>query len=240
MLNKVEEFSSTYIVNIIFNAFLCYTAIVLNTITIHAIRKTSSLPKPLKTLLLSLAASDLSVGLLVHPLNIARLAMLLEQNTENNSTYKNTVKAFLIIGFFVSYASFFGVLALTVDRFFAIHLHLRYQEFVTHKRVVVVVIAMMVLSTFIASFERWVRRDSRLKVHSAIQIVCLAFITILYCKIFSTVRRHKNQIQSLQVHRDEGQNRGMMANPFEACKISGWYILRLSGVFGLLFTTHLL
>ena len=84
-MNEAEEFSSTYIVNIIFNAFLCYTAIMLNSITIHAIRKTSSLPKPLRTLLLSLAVSDLSVGLLVHPLNIARLAMGLEQNTENNT-----------------------------------------------------------------------------------------------------------------------------------------------------------
>ena len=86
-MNEAEEFSSTYIVNIIFNAFLCYTAIMLNSITIHAIRKTSSLPKPLKTLLLNLAVSDLSVGLLVHPLYLAILAMDLEHyNAESNTT----------------------------------------------------------------------------------------------------------------------------------------------------------
>ena len=99
-MSDAEEFSSTYIANIIFNAFLCYTAIMLNSITIHAIRKTSSLPKPLKTLLLSLAVSDLSVGLLVHPLNIALYAMDLEQNTENNTTYNNMIMAFLITAFF--------------------------------------------------------------------------------------------------------------------------------------------
>ena len=140
-MNDAEEFSSTYIVNIIFNAFLCYTAIILNSFTIHAIRKTSSLPKPLKTLLLSLAVSDLSVGLLAHPLYIAIFAMRLEQSTENNTTYRNTFIAFQIIAYFLCCASFFGVLALAVDRFLAIHLHLRYQEVVTHKRVAAVVIS---------------------------------------------------------------------------------------------------
>ena len=61
--------------NCVFNAFLCLTTIVLNIITIQAIRKTSSLPKTLKTLPLSLAASDLGVGLLVQPLYVAILVM---------------------------------------------------------------------------------------------------------------------------------------------------------------------
>ena len=45
-----------------------------NIVTIHAIRKTSSLPKTLKTLVLSLAVSDVGVGLLVQPLYISLLA----------------------------------------------------------------------------------------------------------------------------------------------------------------------
>ena len=40
----------------------------LNIVTIHAIRKTLSLSKPLKLLLLSLAVSDLGVGLTTQPL----------------------------------------------------------------------------------------------------------------------------------------------------------------------------
>ena len=68
---KASEFSdlrSTYIANSAVNIFLrSYTAIILNTIAMHAIRKTSSLPKTLKTLLLSLAVSDVGVGLLGQP-----------------------------------------------------------------------------------------------------------------------------------------------------------------------------
>ena len=216
-MNEARDFSSTFIVNIIFNAFLCYTAIVLNSITIHAIRKTSSLPKPLKTLLLSLAVSDLSVGLLVHPLYIAHLAVGLELNTENNTTHWNTYNSFWITGTFLSWASFFGVLALTVDRFLAIHLHLRYQEFVTHKRVVAVVISIMVLSSFLLPVPWWTSGSFR-QIYTAIEIFCFVILAILYCKIFSTVRRHRNQIQSLQLQ--QGQNREMMVNVARLVKLA--------------------
>ena len=219
-MNEAKEFSSTYIVNIIFNTFLCYTAIVLNSITVHAIRKTTSLPKPLKTLLLSLAVSDLNVGLLVHPLNIAILAMCLQQNTENDTTFSKTVNALHSIRNILARASFFGVLALAVDRFLAIHLHLRYQEFVTHKRVVAVVISIMVFSSFTSSFPWWIQLHDRQTIYISIGIVCLVINTILYCKIYSTVRHHRNKIQSLQVQQDEGQNREMMANIARLVKLA--------------------
>ena len=54
---------------------------VLNIITryIKGSRKTPSLSKPLKTLLLSLAVSDLGVGVLVQPTYVAVLVMKIEQ-----------------------------------------------------------------------------------------------------------------------------------------------------------------
>ena len=66
---------STLVVNCVLNSFLSSTAILLNIITIQALRKTPSLSKPLKTLLLSLAVSDLGVGFLVQPTYIAVLVM---------------------------------------------------------------------------------------------------------------------------------------------------------------------
>jgi len=68
---KVVEFAdlrSIYIANCVVNRFLSYTCIMLNIVTIHAIRRTSSLLNPLKTLLLSLAISDVvGVGFLGQP-----------------------------------------------------------------------------------------------------------------------------------------------------------------------------
>ena len=79
MKEAKDRLYSTYIANCVLNVFSSYTAIMLNILTIHAMRKTSSLPKTLKTLLLSLAVSDLGVGLLVQPFYIALLVKLLQK-----------------------------------------------------------------------------------------------------------------------------------------------------------------
>ena len=129
----------------------------LNIVTIHAIRKTSSLPMPLRTLLLSLAVSDAGVGLVGQPLYTSLLVNRFQQNKPGCSTYK----AFDILVLLFATASFFGVVAVSVDRFLAIHLHLRYQELVTHKRVVAVVISIWVLSTFLSLIALWIQPDTR-------------------------------------------------------------------------------
>ena len=193
----------TLVANCVLNGFLSYTAIVLNIITIQALRKTSSLPKTLKTLLLSLSISDLGVGLLVQPLYVAFLAMEITKNSKNTD---NIIAAYWVIpnSLFV-FPSFFGVFAITVDRFLAIHLHLRYQELVTHKRVVAVVISFWVFSV-IACF--WYESISVLSVMS---VVCIITTGWLYCKIYVAVRNHTNQIRPLQVPEQVAQN-GDMAN----------------------------
>ena len=92
------DFYSTLVANCFFNAFLFFTALVLNVITIQALRKISSFPKPLKTLLLSLAVSDLGVGLLVHPLYIARLIINIERALTKDSIIRYKQRsAFLAI-----------------------------------------------------------------------------------------------------------------------------------------------
>ena len=175
---------------VFFNAFLSFTAIVLNIITTQALRKTSSLPQTLKTLLLSLVVSDLGVGLLVQPLHVAILVMKIKQNT--NSTAYDTVKeASLIQGRALVSASHFGVFALAVDRFLAIQLHLRYQELVTHKRVVAVVISIWVFSASISTLHVFMR--------AVIIVVGVITTGLLYCKIYASVRHHTKQIHALQV-----------------------------------------
>ena len=78
---------SSYLTLTLSNAFLSYTATMLNIVTIHAIRKTPSLSKNLKALLLSQAVSDLGVGLLAQPMYAARLIMESKLNSGTNSSY---------------------------------------------------------------------------------------------------------------------------------------------------------
>ena len=186
-----DEDYSMYITNIAINSFLSYTAIMLNVITIYAIRKTSSLPKTLKTLLLSLAVSDVGVGLLVQPFYASFFIKWLHENNPGCNTHS----AFYFVGHIFSSASFFGVVAVSVDRFLAIHLHLRYQELVTHKRVLVVVISIWVLSVFDSFSMFWVSRFIYSLIIAIIGIIGLILTTMVNIRIFLAVRRHKNQIQ---------------------------------------------
>jgi len=202
MNESADSRNASYIVNCVLNAFLTYTAIMLNILTIHAIRKTSSLPKPLKALLLSLAVSDLGVGLLAQPLNIARMIKQLQKHTEDSS-FHSTVIAFETISVIFGYSSFFTVVAISVDRFLAIHLHLRYQELVTQKRVVAVVISTWLLSVFLSSIGPWItdtRDMSKYNLATTVILgLCFISTTIIYCIIYVTVRRHTDLIQALQI-----------------------------------------
>jgi len=104
------------------------------------------------------------------------------------------------IGDLFSSSSFFGVVAVSLDRFLPIHLHLRYQELVTHKRVVtIVVISIWVLSIFDSFSVFWIPRNVCLLIIAVIGIIGLILTTMVYSRIYLAVRRHKNQIQVLQV-----------------------------------------
>ena len=166
-----------------------------NIVTILAIRKTLSLPKTLKTLLLSLAVSDVGVGLLVQPFFTSLLTKWIQQNNPGCSTYR----VFDIIAYFFSAASFCGVVAVSVDRLLAIHLHLRYQELVTHNRVVAVVISNWVFSAFLSLLMLWVPSDVKGLIIYIFGIFFVLVTTIIYIRIYFAVRYHKNQIQALQV-----------------------------------------
>ena len=181
----------------IVNSFLSYSSIMLNIVAIHALRKTFSLPTTLKTLLLSLAASDLGVGLLVQPWRIAGLATgLLQHEGRQNIAVYNAYKITMNVFY---YASFLGVMFLAVERFLAIHLHLRYQRLVTHKRVVTIVISLWVISVFLSLFV-FVIRKVRFVIYTTVEVFCLisTALYMLFFKICLTVRRLSRQMQHMQ------------------------------------------
>ena len=192
--SDLKELRTTFIANCVFNNFLSSTAIMLNIVTIYAIRRTSSLSKTLKTLLLSLAFSDVGVGLFVQPLYTFSLVKWLKLDRPSCNAYQ--VKN--ISSIFFSAASFLGVVAVSVDRVLAVHLHLRYQELVTHKRVVTVAISIWVFSAFISLLVLW---SSSATQNLVLVIAATGFIVsfVVCTRIYLTLRRHKKQIQSMQI-----------------------------------------
>ena len=211
---------SSYIAICVLNGVLGCIAVVFNCLTIHAIRKISSLsagsqpalpgssalPIPLKILLISMAVSDLGVGLLVQPLTIAVYVLKIKGEStltvlyESVNTAVNTIC--LIPGSFFTYASFFSVTALTIDRFLALYLHLRYKELVTRKRIVSVVILIWILSAVLSLVYRLRLIETADGFFIAMEVLCLVVNAAIYCKIYEVVRRHKKHLKTLQVQQE--------------------------------------
>ena len=191
----VEGFRPSLVANCVFNSFLSYTTIILNILTIHAIRKTALLPKPLRTLLLSLTASDVGVGLLAQPLFISILVSWLKRSRIDSISLEGLMA---VMNFFCA-SSLFNVVTISVDRFLAVHLHLRYQELVTHKRVIAAVISIWLLSAIISSSVFWDTYIISRVIWLVIMTVCLIVVVTVYWRIYIVLKRHKNQIQSFQI-----------------------------------------
>ena len=173
----------------------------LNIVTIYAIHKTATMPKTLKTLLLSLACSDVAVGLFIQPLYTFFLINWLRLDNPGC----NTQQVLTMLGYLFSTASFHGVVAVSVDRFLAVHLHLRYHELVTHRRVVLVVIGIWVYSAFVSFLILWGPLGTRDLVGTISFVFSFIITLVVYIRIYLTVRRHKNHIHSMQM-RNEAQS----------------------------------
>lgn len=183
---------STIIATIVFNGFLCYTTLMINVVTIHALRKTSFPEKPSKTLLLSLTISDLGVGLLGQPLYIIEQVEKLRCNVTDNATsiVSATVHNLLFL------TSFGSIMAISVNRFVAIQMPLRYQDIVTRKRAVIAVATVWLSSAiFILCTLFVLQRNIAFVIFVIIELVCFIATTLSSCKIYFVLKRHKNEIQ---------------------------------------------
>ena len=107
-----------------------------------------------------------------------------------------------------------------MDRFLAVYLHLRYQEIVTPKRVVSILILIWVISTTVPLFritdEHDVFFSTSLNVFLTTSLITIAF---LQCKMYSIVRRHRFQIHAQQVQ-GSGQTEDETRTTFERQKPS--------------------
>ena len=105
------------------------------------------------------------------------------------------------------FASFFGVTLLSLDGFIAVCLFLRYQEFVTHKRVVALMISKWVCSAVLSFLRLWIPIRIAFIIYAIIFLSLLLTTVPLNFKIVVAVGRHANQIQASQVH-PTAQNSG--------------------------------
>ena len=170
-----------------------------NLFAICALWKASSIPDNLKKLFLSLACSDLAVGLFGQLMLGVIIAVMLKMAANGSYDYDFLCPTLLTVCYFsmslLACASFLNVTTTAVDRLLAVFLHLRYQELVTSKRVSLALVALWFISGVAAfMFVSLPSRNSM--VIAIIELVGLLLATVAYFRIYKAVRYHRNQIQS--------------------------------------------
>ena len=122
------------------SSFIATTA---NFLVMWAIKETPSLHTPSAVFLFTLALSDFAVGIYVQPLCAAHLLTAL---THNLSLFCTTGAMLYPVGTYLAIYSFMAIAAVTVDRYLALVLHLRYAAIITISRVIKFNIAVFIVS----------------------------------------------------------------------------------------------
>ena len=175
----------------VLNTFLSITACLGNTLILVALSKETSLHLPSKLLLRSLAATDLSVGVIVQPLYVTRLiSAVYEQWDICHSMFTS----FIITSRMLCMVSLLTMAAISVDRLLALLLRLRYRQVVTPKRTYVTVIAFWVSSFVGSEIFPWNEFLSYWYSY-IVGMLCVAASIYSYTRIFLRLRHHQIQVQ---------------------------------------------
>ena len=145
-----------------------------------AILRTSSLRSPSTVFLCSLAVSDLLVGMVVQPFYIAH-----QLNPGLRLT--DAFDAFSSLSCGVSLCT---VTAISVDRFLALHYHMRYPNMMTDKRAMYKSLSLGFLMILASCLYVWNMTYARLTFVPGIAI-CIKVSTFVYIRIYQIVRRHQ-------------------------------------------------
>ena len=176
----------------ILSTFISITATIGNLLVLVTIWRTPHLHSPSNTLLFGLALSDLCVGIVCEPLHVGFQAVLFKNSGKITScSLFNTVT---LISTFLTAVTLSTVTAMSVDRYLAIYLHLRYEQVVTENRARKVILCLWFISSLPLVIIIFHPMTGYLAL-TLIIAVCLGIISFVWIKIYQVVRHHQAQIQ---------------------------------------------
>ena len=175
------------IVNCFLNIPLILTAISGNALVLAAILTTPSIRSPSMIMLCSLAVADFLVGLITQPFYIVKE---LTENRVLDILWDTVAYSFCGVSLLI-------ITAISVDRFLALHYHMRYPSLVTKPRVRYMIALVWCINFLSSAVYFW----SDFIYHFAIAVItgiCLIVSTFSYIGIYRIVRRHRLQIHAQQ------------------------------------------
>ena len=197
MCTGLELYQKIFIATV--DVTLSITAFWGNVLIILALRKVSSIYPPSKLLLISLACTDLCVGLVTQPL-FATLMLIPEHS--KLCFYLGIIAH--DTGVLFAGASGLTITTISVDRLLALLLGLRYRQVVTLRRVRFFVIIIWLFSVFTSVMHTFYPVSIKLFMGIAV-LVCTVTSVSCYAKIRHKLRQQQMQVQG---HINQGQLNG--------------------------------
>ena len=169
-----------------------------NLLVIRALIKASTIPANVRKMFISLAFSDLAVGLLPQLMTaiISAVMLKLASSGDDLAFFCPTVLNVLVyFQSLLAFASFLNVIVIAFDRLLAVSLHLRYQELVTPIRVTMVLVSLWLTSCVSAFLVIFLLKGIAMAA-AVISVIGYVLTTLAYVRIYKVVRYHQNQIYS--------------------------------------------
>ena len=168
-------------------------SILANLLVVISIWRTPLLHTPSNVLLAGLAITDFSVSLVAQPAFQARLVFKL-MNLEGRLCQATAVQS--ITGFSLCGASMMILTVISLDRYIALHLHLRYRELVTVPRMVAVLVFIWIaniLGSLLHLIDGFSSIGATAAAFTALTLSISSFTYVLICRV---VYRQKRRISS--------------------------------------------
>ena len=177
------------------NSLLAFITVCGNAIVIIVISKHPHTRQlPYNILLCCLAFADFTVGISAQPTLAIYKVMELRKAPFRSYCAARIVQSYF--GWLTAGVSLHILCAISVDRYLALRLHMRYTAVVTVARVLKLVVGLWLFCVFLLTV-RFVMGESRWIVTMWFVLMAnIALISVFYGKVFQIIRRHRRQIQA--------------------------------------------
>ena len=188
-----SPFETSEIITSVLNTLLIPVCIAGNVLVLAAVWRNPSLRTPSTILLCSLAVSDLFVGFLSLPVNIA--IALIPLSRDGSLSRLSQARIFLNIQ--LCSVSLDTMTAISVDRYLALRYHMRYPNMMNSRRATCLAATVWCKNVILSLLSIW-KKATIFLVAVVFVVLCLFISSITYSAIYRIVRHHQHQIHAQQ------------------------------------------
>lgn len=183
----------------ILDCLISVFSVFVNGLVIFTIHHSSNLHSPSNLLIAGLAMSDFGTGFITHPSHVIEYVAAIRGD---NCMAYTTFRILNISGWLFTILSLITLTFIAVERYCAVAFHLRYNETVTAKRTMIVLLSAWITVPLACTLIAVKKINARnfLLAHAIVILIGIFITCLCYFKVFLVLRRHYGQISiQLQV-----------------------------------------